>query len=120
MSIRFSGGDLARRSSRWFTAWETAELRVAEWDHGTVVFGVAGIHARRMPHDRRRATRHHSAGDGTALIVGVVERSGKYVLCTEGRRPEVAVIRKLRAPNSEIGLELEKAYPEVEVYYEDR
>jgi hypothetical protein len=53
-------------------------------------------------------------------VIGVVERFGKYVLGTEGWRAEIVVIRKLRAPSTEIGLKLEQAYPEVEVCYEDR
>jgi hypothetical protein len=53
-------------------------------------------------------------------VIGVVERFGTYVLGTQRWRAEIAVIRKLRAPNTEIGLKLEHAYPEVEVYYEDR
>jgi hypothetical protein len=118
------------------TVWETAELRVPHWDHGDVARGVAGIHAARMPRDWRRAdiAYHHELGcyaryhdelddfveSRKQTIVGVVERFGKYVLGTEGWRAEIAVIRNLRAPNMEIGLELEKAYPDVEVYYEDR
>jgi hypothetical protein len=83
-----------------------------------------------LPRDWRRA-RLEDAGElstfadafrtrGSALIVGVVERFGKYVLGTEGWRAEIVVIRKLRAPNTKIGLKLEKAYPKVEVFYEDR
>ena len=82
-----------------------------------------------MPYDWRHADiRHHEELShynynyelGPRCVVGVVERFGKYVLGTEGWRAEIVVIRKLRAPTTQIGLALEKAYPEVEVYYEDR
>jgi hypothetical protein len=109
------------------TVWETPELRVKKWDKGEAVRGVAGIHAARLPRDWRRAQLEHhgelsyySNLARVLAIVGVVERFGKYVLGTEGWRAEIVVIRKLRAPNTKIGLELEKAYPDVEVYYEDR
>jgi hypothetical protein len=82
----------------------------------------------RLPRDWRKADiKHHDelsvyarAVAPRPVVVGVVERFGKYVLGTEGWRAEIVVIRKLRAPNTEIGLELEQAYPDVEVYYEDR
>lgn len=50
-------------------------------------------------------------------ISGIVERFGRYVLGTEGWRAEWVIIRKLLAPNTEIGLALERAYPDVEVIY---
>ena len=53
-------------------------------------------------------------------LSGVVERFGRYVLGTTGWRAEWVVIRKLRAPTTEIGLALETAYPEVEILYENR
>jgi hypothetical protein len=81
-----------------------------------------------MPYDWKRANlAHHEElspyaqmDRGQLVVIGVVERFGKYVLGTEGWRAEVVVIRKLRAPSMEIGLALEQAYPEVEVFYEDR
>jgi hypothetical protein len=107
------------------TVWETAELRVPHWDRDDVVRGRAGIHAARMPRDWRRAdiTYHHELGAYSSrytIVVGVVERFGKFVLGAEGWRAECVVICKLRASNTEIGLKLEQAYPEVEIYYEDR
>lgn len=107
------------------TIWHTPELRVKRWNASEAVRGIAGIHAARMPRDWRRAKLEHHGELATYrgdehTIVGVVERFGKYVLGTEGWRAEIAIIRKLRAPNIEIGLALEKAYPDVEVYYEDR
>ncbi len=53
-------------------------------------------------------------------VLGVVERFGKYVLGTEGWRAEWVIIRKLKAATTEIGLLLEQAYPDVEIYYADR
>lgn len=50
-------------------------------------------------------------------ISGIVERYGKYVLGKEGWRAEIVHIRKLLAPNTEIGLALERAYPDIEVIY---
>ena len=108
------------------TIWWTSALRVKDWSTHDAVRGHAGIHAARMPYDWRRADiAHHEelsiyTRTLSTMIIGVVERFGKYVLGTEGWRAEIVVIRKLRAPNMEIGLELEKAYPDVEVYYEDR
>jgi hypothetical protein len=107
------------------TVWHTAELRVENWDSSEALRGTAGIHAARLPYDWRRADvmdhgelRHHARNQNK--VIGLVERFGRYVLGTEGWRAEVVVIRKLRAPSTEIGLKLEQAYPEVEVYYEDR
>jgi hypothetical protein len=108
------------------TVWHTAELRVENWNSSEALRGVAGIHAARLPLDWRRADIMDHGGLGlyghrqNKVIVGVVERFGKYVLGTEGWRAEIVIIRKLRAPSTEIGLKLEQAYPEVEVYYEDR
>lgn len=53
-------------------------------------------------------------------ISGIVERFGKYVLGTDGWRAEHVIIRKLLAPTTEIGLELERVYPDVEVIYADQ
>jgi hypothetical protein len=52
------------------------------------------------------------------VIRGIVERFGRYVLGTEGWRAEMAMIKQLLAPDDEIGLELERAYPDVEVIYD--
>jgi len=123
------------------TVWHTAELRVSAWNTSDVVRGVAGIHAARMPYNWRRAslTGTELAGFNTPkfeqkfihhvgtvsipiksnIITGIIERFGRYVLGTKGWRAEWVVIRKLKAPSTEIGLLLEQAYPEVEVYYDD-
>lgn len=107
------------------TVWHTAELRVDDWNSNIVVRGQAGIHAARMPYNWQKAKL-----DGTELagfdnpyatvIIGIVERFGRYVLGTEGWRAEWVIIRKLKAPSTEIGLALEQAYPEVEVVYANR
>jgi hypothetical protein len=55
---------------------------------------------------------------GIAHVTGIVERFGKYVLGTEGWRAEWVMIRTLKAPSVEIGLALEQAYPDVEIYYD--
>lgn len=107
------------------TVWETPELRVEKWSTSDAVRGVAGIHAARMPYDWKNASLQGTeleflAYGGNIAIRGVVERFGKYVLGTEGWRAEWVIIRKLKAPSTEIGLQLEQAYPEVEVSYENR
>jgi hypothetical protein len=50
-------------------------------------------------------------------ITGIVERVGRFVLGTEGWRAEWAVIRTLKAPTQAIGLQLEKAFPDVQIIY---
>jgi len=124
------------------TVWHTAELRVSAWNTSDVVRGVAGIHAARMPYNWRRASLNGTELDafkpfqkfeqkfirhvGTIsipiksnIVTGIIERFGRYVLGTKGWRAEWVVIRKLKAPSTEIGLLLEQAYPEVEIYYDD-
>jgi hypothetical protein len=75
-----------------------------------------------MPRDWTQAEwdNHDDPAMSTKCLSGVVERFGRYVLGTVGWRAEWVVIRKLRAPTTEIGLALETAYPEVKVVYEDR
>src|SRR5882672_8068200 len=108
------------------TIWHTPELRVETWNTSDAVRGKAGIHAARMPYDWRRASLAGTELNGyvapyeKGTIVGVVERFGKYVLGTEGWRAEWVMIRSLKAPSTEIGLALEQAYPDVEIYYADR
>jgi len=110
------------RSPHQRTLWHSAELRVERWDESGVLRGYEGIHARRMPRNWLQAEwgNHDGPAMNTKCISGVVERFGRYVLGTVGWRAEWVVIRKLRAPTTEIGLALETAYPEVEVVYEDR
>lgn len=105
--------------------WESAELRVNNWDTSDVVRGTSGIHACLMPinweiADPRRTdmpfTDHSSYYN---IVVGVVERFGRYVLGTTGWRAEWVIIRKLLAPTQELGLQIEIAYPDVHVKYFD-
>lgn len=113
-----------RSPMRKSAIWHTPELRVDHWDTREVLRGVAGIHARRVPIDWRRAIwiedRRTEPRWQDNAVAGIVERYGRYVLGTRGWRAEWVVIRKLLAPNNEIGLALERAYPDVEVIYEDR
>lgn len=109
------------------TVWHSLELRVPQWDRNDVVRGYAGIHATRLPYDWRKAPldgtelNGYTGGDHNIVIVGKVERFGKYVLGTEGWRAEWVIIRDLKAPNSEIGLALEQAYPDLigHIYYDE-
>lgn len=107
------------------TIWHAAEHRVPEWSTKAALRGVAGVHAALMPYDWRRADPddHDELRDycnGLDQVHGVVERFGRFVLGTTGWRAEWVIIRALKAPNTEIGLALEKAYPDVEVIYENR
>jgi hypothetical protein len=114
----------------------------AKWSFSAAVRGKAGIHAARMPYDWRRASLKDTELEAFAItgttqlawiainstfnsgdlpethIIGIVERFGKYVLGTEGWRAEWVIIKALKAPTTEVGLLLEQAYPDVEVYYE--
>lgn len=111
------------RSPVQATPWPSAELRVEDWDESTALRGVAGIHALRVPIDYRRAGWPSSCGVSAPhdlRVTGIVERFGRYVLGTEGWRAEWVFIRKLLAPSTEIGLALERRFPDVEVSYADR
>src|SRR5262249_15429580 len=105
------------------TPWHFPELRAESFSDGSILRNKEGIHACRMPYDWLNAPLDTSElGDyeGSGLfttVIGVVERFGKFVLGTKGWRAEIAVIKKLRAPNTELGLKLEAKYPDVEVYY---
>ena len=112
------------------TRWEGPELRCESWDESDVVRGVAGVHAHLVPVDWEDLISPEAPGGGLAFIQekphgicaliavhGLVERFGKYVLGTEGFRCEWAVIRKIVAPTTEIGLDLEQAFPDVEIVY---
>lgn len=120
------------------TIWHGAELRVPKWDTEEAIRGYAGIHAALMPYDWAQAdVANHDelrgftsiystaldafsyAMDDRVPIDGVVERFGRYVLGTIGWRAEWVIIRKLRVPNTEIGLKIEKVYgPDVELLYQ--
>src|SRR5258707_15280438 len=85
--------------------WERASLE------GTELAGFSGALQRRFG-----ATKNEFIE--VPLITGIVERFGRYVLGTEGWRAEWVMIRKLKAPSTQIGLLLEQAYPDVEVFYD--
>lgn len=116
--------------------WPQAENHAHKYDTSDMVRGVAGIHARFVPENWEGL----ECPDGMDAMIsslppsylaglygpnwkhrieitGLVERFGKFVEGTEGWRSEWAIIRKLYAPTNEIGLDLEKAFPEVEVIY---
>lgn len=118
------------------TEWPQAENHAHKYDESSMVRGVAGIHAKFVPEkwqelecpDGIDFIRNSLPTDylenlyGTYYkdrieITGLVERFGKYVEGTDGWRSEWAIIRKLYAPSSEVGLDLERAFPEVEVIY---
>jgi len=109
------------------TVWHEPELRVEKWSDSTAVRGEAGIHAHLMPSSwhraiaiRRRVNQIDKAlgfHEDDPDIWGIVERFGRFVLGTEGWRAEWVVIRELMAPSNEVGLTLERVYPEVRVHY---
>lgn len=114
------------------TPWDGPELRAAYWSTDTAVRGHAGVHAHLVPKDWANLncpehpwvygeTIGWCRSDGSPLrgvmIDGIVERFDRFVLGESGWRAEWAIIRKLRAPNTEIGLALEQAFPDVEIVY---
>lgn len=117
------------------THWTAPELRCDAWDESGVVRGRMGIHAHLVPLDWAKHVCPEGVDgmhgqfvrfnvDGSARIAscvpvdGIVERFDRYVLGESGWRAEWVIIRKLRAPTQEIGLELERAFPDVEVVYD--
>ncbi|HZT90315.1 MAG TPA: hypothetical protein VFA12_20410 [Stellaceae bacterium] len=108
------------------TAWpEDGILRAENWSDAAAVRGEAGIHARRLPRDWRLADPFYDPelatyGISRNSVVGVVEGWGRMLYGSEGWRAEYARILAVRAPSTEIGLEIERAYPSIEVYYDDR
>lgn len=102
------------------TEWRGAEHIAHQWDEADVIRGVAGIHALLVPRHWKLLGEFGvfpvGGGQG-AVVTGIVERFGRYVLGTEGWRAEQVVIRELLAPSTEIGLELEQRYPDVIVHY---
>lgn len=109
------------RSPHQDTVWPHATLSAEAWSTESAVRGVAGIHARRLPRDWRRADwRQDERSEGPSatagLITGVVERQGRYVLGTTGWRAEQATIRALLAPDLHTLYALTSAYPDVTIY----
>lgn len=107
------------------TIWPEAELVVPNWDEGEAVRGSAGIHARLVPKNWRIIGWPDGDGSGALhesplLVTGIIERFGHYVLGTTGWRAEWVVIKELVAPSTDIGLAIERAYPDVIVHYPDQ
>jgi len=104
------------------TIWPSETLRADDWSDAAAVRGEAGIHARQMPRDWRRAgwsagdySEGPSAADGR-LVTGVVERFGRAVIGETGWRAEQVVIRELLAPDETTFFALQWAYPGAVVY----
>lgn len=106
------------------TSWKDAELIAPNWSTEDSIRGEAGIHALRLPKNWRKARWIHSKLALTytnpyPAVHGIVERFGRFVLGEDGWRAEWVIIRGLVAPSTEIGLELEMVYPDIEVVYQD-
>jgi hypothetical protein len=101
--------------------WEFPELRVEHWETSDAVGGVAGIHARLLPMNWEIANprEHLPLNPKELCVTGIVERFDRYVLGEDGWRAEWVIIRKLLAQNQQLGFELERSYPDVEVIYYD-
>lgn len=107
------------------TAWpEDGVLEAENWpiDSAEVLRNKAGIHAVRMPKNWKEAdpSHNHELSFGANLvdgIDGIVERFGRAVVGDNGWRAERVVIRRVRAPSTEIGLAIELAYPTIDVFY---
>jgi hypothetical protein len=113
------------------TVWpEDGILEAEDWSDEAAVRGVAGIHARRMPLDWRRADpriageldelARQCQQEGYAVVDGIVECWGRVLHGTEGWRAQFARIIAVRAPTTEIGLAIEAVYPTIRVYYPDQ
>ena len=118
-----------------YTPWpEDGILRAENWsgDDEALLRGHAGIHARRMPRDWRRAEWRADnelfyAGYAAAAApnfygiptVGIAECWGRVLDGTEGWRAEYARILAVRAPTAEIGLAIERVYPSIRVYFDE-
>lgn len=117
---RWSDADECLESPSQHTKWPEAELVVPNWDEGDAVRGVSGIHAHLVPKHWKilcQQSGEYVQADDPVRVHGIVERFGKYVLGTEGWRAEWVVIKELMAPSTEVGLKIERAYPDVIVHY---
>lgn len=95
--------------------WHGPELIAEDWDQASVVRGTSGIHACRLPRgDWKLADRPRDMPVG--LVVGLVERYGRYALGEVGWRAEWVIVRELLAPNEAVANTLRKYYPEVKVH----
>lgn len=115
-----------------WTEWVGPELIAEKYEEENEIRNRAGIHALRAPKNWKEIawSQHGELGSpwsfirtdefGFDVIVpirGICERMGRYQLGTIGWRSEVAIIKALAAPTLEIGLEIEKKFPDVEVIY---
>lgn len=120
------GGHERLVSPHHHALWDKPYLGAAYWADGDgALRGSAGIHARLVPRHWKIVgwPDDSSSSDldpNPALVTGIVERFGRYVLGTEGWRAEQVIIRELMAPSTEIGLALERVYPDVIVHYPDQ
>lgn len=109
------------RSPHRGTPWPTAACQASAWSDEDALRGRAGIHARRMPRDWRRAiwkpsdTQQEGPAPHPGLVCGIVERYGRAIVGPLGWRAEHVVIRGLVAPSIEMVLALMERYPDVEV-----
>jgi hypothetical protein len=110
---RWDGSTLVSPQQR--TPWHEPSLHAERWSDSAAVRAQAGIHARLVPTDWRRADPRLTE-IGHCDVHGIVERFGHYVLGTEGWRAEWVVIRELMAPDAETALALMQVYPEVRVH----
>ena len=101
------------------TEWHDTTLRAEEWSDSAAVRGFAGIHARRLPRDWRKADPLLTE-IGRCDVHGIVERFGRFVLGTEGWRAEWVVIRELMAPDTKTALALMRKYPDVRVHTKEQ
>jgi hypothetical protein len=97
------------------TVWETAELHAHQFAPGSLVSGVAGIHARLVPRNWWRLRTPEEQEVFGVVVWGIVERFGAYVLGEQGWRAEHAVIRVLLAQSLRMQYDLERAYPGVPI-----
>lgn len=97
------------------TLWHGPDLIADNWIQAEVVRGHGGIHACRLPRgDWKTANKPHDMPGG--IVVGTLERYGKFVLGEVGWRAEMVVIRELLVPNEAVAQTLRRIYPEVVVH----
>lgn len=96
------------------TLWDTPELRIENWNEGSVVRGAAGIHACRLPRGDWRTAQRPSDMPWHPILA-LVERFGKFVLGSEGWRAEWVIIKELLAPDESTARALRRVYPELPI-----
>lgn len=97
------------------TLWPDISLIATEYAQADAVRGRGGIHACRLPRgDWKLADKPHDMPYG--IVVGVLERFGKFVVGKEGWRAEMVVIRELLVPNEATAQTLKRIYPEVKIH----